>query len=176
MGVLKKVEPRHSAASKAKPLVRAGLCLVVLAFILPLHATAEEKPNSFCDAIEKYILRVDDIAHGIDDAGKRRIQYDIALKKLMDAAHTYFGPSCPCDEILRDAKFQEYTVESYRKPPPGWEPGPTPENVVLFTQISRHTLRAQMELTKWCWEKQSGTDLGEIPSGRRSHADARSRK
>jgi len=133
-------------------LIRVAFLVVLTLAACPRLAGADE-PNAFCDSIEEYILRVDDIAQNTDDPRLRKTQYEESLKKLLKAARAYFGPSCPCDRIMEAAKAQASVAEMYRKPAPGWEPGPTTENLLLFTRISRHVVRTQMKLTHWCWVK-----------------------
>ena len=128
----------------------ARACLlgcVVSMLLVSQDARAQE---SLCDAIEQFVIRNDRIAlNDSTDYAQRQTLYKQSLAELIAAARRIFGPSCPCEALVKRAIAHQKHREKYRSPPPGWEPGDT-DYLYSDIQIAREELRLMQSLTQLC--------------------------
>jgi hypothetical protein len=124
---------------------------LIMALLITVPAFAADSTTPLCPAVEKYILRVSDIAANIKEEYTRQMLYREALLELLRAARGYFGMFCPCSELMDHAVAYQENLEATRTPPPGWDPRPSTTNLEMFAEISRQSLPIFMRLTKWCW-------------------------
>lgn len=113
----------------------------------------EACPTDLLPAIDEFLSDVTRVSliDPVEDRNERVRLYESAVKSLIQAARRFYGPFCPCSEILRDAWAIIENTERTRTPPPGWEPKPAAENLVVNASTARRTVMLKMRLSAWGW-------------------------
>jgi hypothetical protein len=129
------------------------LCLSLVGATVWAAERNEACPTALLPAIEDFLCAVSRVSliDPVEDRSQRVYSYELAAKRLIQEARRFYGPFCPCSEILRDAWAFIDNAERTRTPPPSWEPKPGPENLVLNTDVARRSIMLQMRVSAWGW-------------------------
>jgi len=139
----------HGPTEERKFTVRLFVTIVIAAAIL-LPATSPCETPAFCTALQDFVDTVFKTAHFDNDRTSREKKYKSAIKELTSAARNHFGPSWDPGRFEKDMIAFVQHQELYRKPPAGWEPKSSMENLVLFSGIARDGLEIDLKLLRWC--------------------------
>jgi len=151
------IEPiRSSAVHPLFDLRMTLLSILLLCFITPFGWAGERNeacPTGLLPAIEDFLAGVNrvTIIDPVEDRGRRLHFYDLAVRNLVREARRFYGPFCPCSEILRDAWEYIENAEQRRTPPPGWDPKAGLQNLINNTDAARRSVMLQLRLTAWGW-------------------------
>jgi len=133
-----------------------GLSILLVCFIA---ATAwgternEECPTGLLPAIDEFLGSVNSVSltEPVEDRNLRFQSYESAARNLVREARRFYGPFCPCSEILRDAWAYIAHAERIRTPPPGWDPKAGLRNLLDNTDVVRRAVMLQLHVTAWGW-------------------------
>ncbi|MCA1960118.1 MAG: hypothetical protein LDL33_04920 [Desulfomonile sp.] len=146
---------RTHYARRFVPLLTGLSVLLSCLFASPACAAEpnEECPTGLLPAIDEFLENVNKVSltDPIEDREQRLLSYEIAIRDLVREARRFYGPFCPCSEILRDAMAYIENAERIRTPPPGWDPKASLQNLLDNTDNARRSLMLQLRLTAWGW-------------------------
>jgi hypothetical protein len=84
------------------------------------------------------------------DRTARLVAYEAAIREVMTAARRHFGPFWDPRVLKRQVTEYVQHQELYRRPPEGWDPKGSRDNILLFSDIARDGLRIDLSLLRWC--------------------------
>jgi hypothetical protein len=140
---------RALPALERRPAMRMLFVIIIMAAILS-PATSQCRTNALCPAVQVFVDMVFKTAHFDNDRASRAKMYKLAIKELTSVARHHFGPSWDPGHFERDVTAFVQHQELYRKPPLGWEPKSSMENMLLFSGIARDGLKIDLNLMRWC--------------------------
>ena len=132
---------------RPRPLQLIEVVLCVLAL-----ACGTAHAGKRCDRIvEEFVLENVGILRDCPDPSERLERYKSSLKKLIKDARSVYGPFCPCDEFLKKAAALQRQRESWRSPPPGWDPKKFSDTFrPLEIEFARRDVQLLMDLLSLC--------------------------
>ena len=111
----------------------------------------QQRP-ALCPALHSFMDAVFKTAISEKDRKARLQDYESAIQQVMRTARKHFGPFWD-PRVFHNAVIQYVRhQEMYRRPPEGWDPRGSRDNIVLFSDIARGGLRIDLDLLSWCEE------------------------
>ncbi|MDQ7785595.1 MAG: hypothetical protein RDU20_22130 [Desulfomonilaceae bacterium] len=124
------------------------MLIIVAAILTPVTAPCEKR--DFCRGLEEFVDTIFKTANFDNDPTSREKKYTSAVNELTSAAGRHFGPVWDSGRFTEDVMAFVRHQELYRRPPPGWEPKSSMENMILFSGIARDGLQIDLKLLNWC--------------------------
>ncbi len=122
--------------------------IVAAAILTPTMSASDTR--ALCPALLDFVDAIFKTANFENDLASREKKYKSAVNQITSVAKSHFGPLWDPDDFKRDVIAFVQHQELYRKPPVGWEPKSSMENMLLFSDIARSGLAIDLKLLRWC--------------------------
>ncbi len=131
--------------------VKLDLFLAIIAGSLLMGSGLVSAGNRCEKIVDEFVINNLTIMRDYPDPSERLEQYKRALRDLIKEARGIYGPFCPCDEFLNRAAALQSHRETWRSPPPGWNPKKFDDNFrALEIESARKDVKLLMDLMGLC--------------------------
>lgn len=120
---------------------------------IPLRAYSDQhfvKRPALCPALHSFMDTVFKVAVSEKTRQARLEEYGAAIQRVMTAARRHFGPFWDPRPFRKNIMEYVQHQEWYRRPPDGWDPKASRDNILLFSDIARGGLRIDLDVLSWC--------------------------